>query len=221
MTHFESSDFVKLVDFEEDIDITTVLDGITVNGNQLEVWKEQGLLTRDKGKQDDNAVILGWNIKDSAIAKKMPSYEIKSSSVFWKDSIKSIQLSIGSGDLKWLKSEGVNQKNPESKMDTIMSYDFSLVLTDTLGHSANTKISDVKIIMPPLKTKFTKFDFLDKEMIGDDWEVQMQTFHIPLSKFDKGTSGFDSTAINRIQLIFDQSPKGVVVVDNIGYTTMK
>ncbi|UWX56545.1 hypothetical protein NYZ99_10365 [Maribacter litopenaei] len=58
-------------------------------------------------------------------------------------------------------------------------------------------------------------------MIGDDWEVQMQTFHIPLSKFDKGTSGFDGTAINKIQLIFDQSPKGIVVVDNIGYNTVK
>ncbi|UWX56546.1 hypothetical protein NYZ99_10370 [Maribacter litopenaei] len=101
MTHFESSDFVNLVDFEEDIDITTVSDGITVNGNQLEVWKEQGLLTRDKGKQDDNAVILGWNLKDSAMVKKKPTYEIKSSSVFGR-----IRLKVYSYPLEVVISNG-------------------------------------------------------------------------------------------------------------------
>ncbi|MDC6405941.1 MULTISPECIES: hypothetical protein [Maribacter] len=222
MTHFEASDFVKLVDFEEDIDITTVSDSISIRGHHLNLWKEQGLKTRDNGRQDNNAVVLGWHISDSTSTDTKPIYEIISDTSFWKDSIHSIQLSIGSGDPKWLKLDSKEtdvegDKDADPKMD----YDFSLVLTDTLGQSDTVKISDIKNIIPPLKTKFTKFEFLDKDMIGDAWEVQLQTFHIPISKFEKNASDFDPKAIKHIRFVFDQSPKGVVVVDDIGYNPLK
>ncbi|PIB37762.1 hypothetical protein [Maribacter sp. 4G9] len=221
MTHFETSDFVKLVDFEEDIDITTVSDSITVEGHLLDLWKEQGLVTRDKGEQDNNAVLLGWNVADSALADTRPSYEIKSASLFWRDTIQSLQLTIGSDDPKWLKSDTEETKEATDIVgDKKFGYDFSLVLEDSMGHTATIKISDVKNIMPPLKSKFTKFEFLDKDMIGDAWEVQLQTFHIPITKFEKKASGFDPKAVNRIRLLFDQSPKGVVVVDDIGYNPL-
>lgn len=218
MTHFEASDFVKLVDFEEDIDITTVSQNITVQGQKLNLWKEQGLKTRDNGRQDNNAVVLGWHVPDSASTDTKPTYEIISDNLFWRDSIQSIQLSIGSGDPKWLKSESKETDMEGDKdLDPIMNYDFSLVMTDTLGQSATVKISDIKNIMPPLKTKFTKFEFLDKDMIGDAWEVQLQTFHVPISMFEKNASDFDPKAVKHIRFVFDQSPKGVVVVDDIGY----
>ncbi|KAA2216919.1 hypothetical protein [Maribacter flavus] len=222
MTHFEASDFVKLVDFEEDIDITSVSDSISIQGHHLNLWKEQGLTTRDNGQQDNNAVVLGWKMTDSISTDTKPTYEIISDTPFWKDSILSIQLSIGSGDPKWLKLDS-KETDVEGDKDTDpkMDYDFSLVLTDTLGQSATVKISDIKNIMPPLKTKFTKFEFLDKDMIGDAWEVQLQTFHIPISKFEKKASDFDPKAVKHIRFVFDQSPKGVVVVDDIGYNPLK
>lgn len=222
MTHYEASDFVKLVDYEEDIDITTGSDSISITGHHLKLWREQGLKTRDNGKQDNNAVILGWNWKDSTSTEKKPAYNINSASVFWRDSIESVQLTIGSGDLSWLKSDSQEKKEDATeKKDTLVHYDFRLVLTDTLGQSASVKIGDVKNIMPPLKTKFTKFEFLDKDMIGDKWEVQFQTFHLPISKFEKRDTAFDPTAVNHMRLVFDQTPKGVVVVDDIGYYPLK
>lgn len=220
LTHYESSDFTKLVDFEEDIDITTISESSKAQGNNLNLWREQGLTTRDKGKQDNNALILGWDVNDSSSIKKIPSYEIKTSSIFWKDSINSLQLSLASGNPTWLKKQD-GKKNVDGTSDDTLNNDFTLVLKDTLGNTSSLKISNTKNIMPPLKTKFTKFEFLDKGMIGDDWEVQLQTFHFPLSKFKIDTSDFDVSAINHIQFIFDQSPMGVIVVDDIGYTILK
>ncbi|RRQ48328.1 hypothetical protein DZC72_11455 [Maribacter algicola] len=222
MTHFEGSDFVMLVGFEEDIDITTVSDSISITGHYLNLWKEQGLTTRDKGQQDNNAVILGWNMTDSISTDTKPTYQINSDNLFWRDSVQSVQLSIGSGDPKWLKSESKETvEGGDKNDDTNLEYDFSLVLEDSLGRTATIKISDVKNIIPPLKSKFTKFEFLDKDMIGDPWEVQLQTFHIPISKFGKNASDFDPTAVKHIRFVFDQSPKGVVVVDDIGYNPLK
>ena len=78
------------------------------------------------------------------------------------------------------------------------------------------KVSDIKGITKPLKTRFTKFGFLDKEMIGEDWEVQLQTFHIPLEAFSAANSTLKVDEITTMSFIFDQTDYGVVVLDEIG-----
>jgi len=78
------------------------------------------------------------------------------------------------------------------------------------------KVSDVKGIPKPLKTRFTKFKFLDKEMIGDDWEIQLQTYHFPLHIFTTKNGKFNIDQLKSLKFIFDQTDYGVVVVDEIG-----
>lgn len=94
--------------------------------------------------------------------------------------------------------------------------DFTVQLTDKAGQTSAFKVSEVKGITKPLKTRFTKFEFLDKDMIGDDWEVQLQTYHLPLEKFSSINPELTLEEVSIITFIFDQTEYGVVVLDEIG-----
>lgn len=219
LTNFETSDFVPLVNFEGDIDITTASDSIQLAGTGLDLWREQGLTTRDNGKQDNNAVVLGWNNTNKMKSDSPSSYEITSGKNLWKQEVESIQMAIASGNMEWLKSDEKEKEESEKEEgEESFSTDFSIQLIDSLGNSTRLKVSDVKKIMKPLKTQFTKFKFLEDQMVGDSWEVQLQTFHFPLTLFEHQESEFDPASVRTIKLIFDQSPKGVIVLDDIGYT---
>lgn len=218
LTNFETSNFKTLVNFEEDIDLTTGPDSIQIIGKSLNLWKEMGLTTRDNGKQDNNAAVLGWKYADSTVVKSPSAYEISSNTTLWKQHIESIQISIASGDSNWLStSEKKEKESDQEKEQKDYSVDFSIELVDSLGNLATNKISNSKHIMKPLNTKFTKFDFLDKDMIGDAWEIQLQTFHFPIQQFEKQQPEFDFSAVKTIRLLFDQTSEGVIVLDDIGF----
>jgi len=48
---------------------------------------------------------------------------------------------------------------------------------------------------------------------GNNWELAMETFEIPFSDL----SNLGNFEWSSLRLVFDQSSKGVIAVDNIGY----
>ena len=74
----------------------------------------------------------------------------------------------------------------------------------------------MKPIAPPLKIQFLKLSSLSKDRIGDEWEVALETFALPLAGFSGDTLRFDSQQIQSIALVFDSCPYGVIVIDDIG-----
>ncbi|MBQ4915152.1 hypothetical protein J8L85_11930 [Maribacter sp. MMG018] len=216
LTNYTSSKFKTIANFEEDINITTAPDSIVVAAKNMSLWKEQPLTTRDGGKQDNTAVVLGWNYKEDLKKDSLPVYEVIGNKELWKNDSLQLQMTIGAGDLTWL----TNVKGTENKKDTDKKepspLDFTVVLTDVEGNTASIMVSDVKRITKPLKSKFTKFNFLDKSMIGSAWEVQLQTFHFPLYDFTEKENEFDAAKVTKISLVFDQTNMGVIVLDDIG-----
>ncbi|WP_052958623.1 alpha/beta hydrolase [Maribacter thermophilus] len=213
LTNYASSKFKPIVNFEEDINITTAPDSIVIAAKNMNLWKEQPLTTRDGGKQDNTAVVLGWNYKEKEGLEKdsLAVYEIIGNKELWKNDSLQLQMTVGAGDLTWLN----NVKGTENIKDPIQ-LDFTIVLTDIDENTASIKVSDVKRITNPLKSKFTKFNFLDKSMIGSAWEVQLQTFHFPLYNFTEKENEFDAAKVSKISLVFDQTNMGVIVLDDIG-----
>ena len=221
LTHFESSKLQTIADFEEDLDITTAKDSTTLQATDLALWKEQILPTRDEHSQENSGVILGWDYEDPKSSAKKGVYEVNLSnaviSFFTPEA--SLQLTLGAGKHDWLNVNLSDEEIEEKKDDEereVPQLDFTIQLTDKLGQSAAIKVSDIKGIPKPLKTRFTKFKFLDKEMIGDDWEIQLQTYHFPLPIFLLKNPDFNMEHIKSLKFIFDQTDYGVVVVDEIG-----
>jgi hypothetical protein len=121
-------------------------------------------------------------------------------------------LSVAAGNLSVLKSK------TDKKGKTLASnYDFSIVLTDSLGVRASVDLGESNVLPKQVKSKFTKFQFLDKEMIGKDAEVQLKTCYLALSAFKSKADSLHLDKIKYLQLVFDKDSIGVVVVDDIGF----
>ena len=218
LTHFEASDFRVIANFEEDINVHTASDSTTVQAKHLALWREENLHTRDQGSQENNVVVLGWDQKEAEDASTIGSYEVllsKHHQSYFKTA-SHLQFTLGAGNHQWLHS-GIEDKEIESKeRKKVPQIDFTLQLIDEQGETASLQISSIKAIPKPLKTRFTKLEILDKEMIGDAWEVQLQTYHLPLKAFAGQNTKFNVEAIKTITLLFDQTPYGVLVLDEIG-----
>ncbi len=221
LTSFESSNFHTIADFEEDLDITTAKNNTSISTSNLALWKEQYLPTRDKGSQENNAVILGWDYENTISSSDKGIYEMMLSA---DDSIpfsanSSLQFTLGSGNHEWLDinlTEAQKEAKKDKEEREVPQLDFTIQLTDAAGQISALRISEIKGITKPLKTRFTKFAFLDKQMIGADWEVQLQTYHFPIETFTTINPEFNLDAISYIKFIFDQTNYGVVVLDEIG-----
>jgi dienelactone hydrolase len=62
-TRFQESSYRPLAEFDEDVDITTGLHGVTLEPDSLATWRENVLPFRGRGtdNQRDNAQWIGWN----------------------------------------------------------------------------------------------------------------------------------------------------------------
>ncbi len=218
LTHFEASEFKTICDYEEDININTASDSTTLQAKNLALWREENLSARDENSQENNAVVLGWDKKDATTVNTIGSYELLLSqshkSLFKKES--QLQFTLGSGNHEWLQIDSEEKEIERNEKRKVPQIDFTIELSDEQGQTASLKISTIKGIPKPLKTRFTKFKFLDKEMIGEDWEVQLQTYHFSLKAFAKQNVNLNIEDLKTITFLFDQTPYGVIVLDEIG-----
>ncbi len=180
-------------------------------------------MTRDKQSQDNNALVLGWDYESEATAEPKATYVLSLSNNqrdWFNDSTATFQLSIAAGNHNWLTKKDAekdeDEDEEEEKERDVPNLDFTVQLVDVGGTKASMKVSAIKAIPKPLKSRFTKFEFLEEDMVGADWEVQYQTYHFPLAQFKKQNPEFKLSEIVSIQFIFDQNPYGVVLIDDIG-----
>lgn len=204
-----------LVDFEGDIDITKTSSGIALGAKNFKVWREAELQSRDGGSQQNNALVLGWRYQ-SGNMDSIPVYRITLS-----DSLKNfseadtLALSMAMGDISELKS---NDEDEELESPDV-GFNFSIMLTDSLGNSASVALDDTNRLPSMIKTKFTKFEFLDKDMIGEPSETQLKSCYVPVSSFMSVNDSLKLEKLKSINLIFDRDTLGVVILDDIGFYT--
>lgn len=72
-------------------------------------------------------------------------------------------------------------------------------------------------VPPIMRTKFSKLKS-EGTIWGKDYEATIQTFELPLTAFAKENPDFDPSRLKEIRFVFDLMPKGVVILDNLGFT---
>ncbi len=228
LSQYAGSNAEIWVDFEEDLDLTTAVDSLQLSGEGFTLWRELNLRTRDRGFRDNNVLVLGWEDASAEQTNTLATYEISKPNGFFPLAGEGteLQLTLGAGDPKWLvlPSEGNADKSTNDKGDEEQKEnekellpDFSIAVVDSLGQSATLVVGNLKKIAPRLLSRFTKLPYLEKDWVGSPWEVQLQTHHIPLSEFKENNPMVDYARINKIRLIFDKTPSGVIVLDNLGH----
>ena len=203
--HYKDTRAKIVANFEEDIDAAREPKGVLTKAIFPKVWKEEQLKYRNNMIQGNNAVILGWDYGDSLRSDSITQYQIR-----LPDS-----LSSGSKELLFTAAAGDPTLLSKFKGED-PELDLTLVLQDNRGQTARLLLSTHKVIAPRLKVQYTKSKKLDRQQFSNSWEVTTETFAIPWREFETIDS-FDFNAIEQIQFVFDQTPKGVIILDEIGF----
>nr|WP_288935569.1 hypothetical protein [uncultured Allomuricauda sp.] len=211
------SDIYKnvLVNFEDDLDVTSASKGIELFAKNFKVWRETELESRDGGSQQNNALVLGWQYGANVSKDSIPIYSIAlPDTISDFGMVDTLALSMAMGNISELKTKDKKAKNIEAPK---IGFNFSVVLKDSLGNSASVALDKENRLPSTIKTKFTKFKFLDKDMIGKDSEVQLKSCYIPISSFLEKAVSLNLNKLQSIHLVFDKDSLGVVVLDDIGF----
>ncbi|WP_339875300.1 hypothetical protein [uncultured Algoriphagus sp.] len=108
------------------------------------------------------------------------------------------------------KEENGKEKKAKTPLD------FSIYLIDSAGQSVKFLLSEFSPLQREIAVKIWKSDFIK----GDsESENIFQTFYFNLGRFAKLNPSFRLSKLKTVKFVFDQSTSGVVLVDNIGFSS--
>jgi len=249
VTRYEDPGFTILADFENDVDLKTgSLEGIRINGTHLAVWREEHQSYRREGSKQNGVVVLGWRNSEGEeetgengdaepiIGRYTVELPVKSRTGLALDENTAVVFSIAdTGDSPPLeddedtetdnnkddaedKEKGEDEDKDKDEKPEPVDLTIEMVLAD--GRTASIPLSSVRQLVPPLKSRFSKMP-TEEWAFGGAWEPILQTVEIPLSIFIDEMPDFDPSMVSAISLLFDRTPEGMVIVDDIGFAKIQ
>ncbi len=92
----------------------------------------------------------------------------------------------------------------------------TIAAVDADGDTARVSLTDYGPLRRPLTIRVLRRQDLEEQRFADPWELILQHFSIPLSDFAAVNSAFSPRTLRTVVLVFDQTEKGTVVVDDVG-----
>jgi hypothetical protein len=196
LNQFASGKTMTVASYDEDLDVcTTTLPGGRIEAKGLTVWREQAS-TKTSGDVNHRDVYIGWNNRNEA--SQSASYTITlPDTITTRIENKLLVFSLAAG------SEGA-LKTP---------IDFSIQLTDKHGNKVVFPLSSCSYLQPRISKNFTKLAFLHQR---EDSEPVFGFFYFDLSKFTSQNSTFEIRELRKVSFIFDKTPQGQIILDDVG-----
>ncbi len=200
---YEDSRMSYWADFEEDIELTSVLAGdVTMNG--FDFWSEDYLQYRGGRHQENHALVLGWN-RDSL--PETASYSIQFDSLISLKPGDEFTLSIGSGDPSLL--DDVEEDSLKNEVE--------IVFKDMFGNESRIRLDSFKTVAPRHLVRFMKTKELTLDRYSNEWEPVLETMFIPVSAFE----GLDLESILGMSIQARTDAAGIVLIDRVGVRRYK
>ncbi len=246
VTRFQESGFHAAADYEEDIDVTTgSAPGIVLSGDSLSTWKEAAVPFRSRNSNmAHDAVWLGWNNHiagdDTTRMGRPASYALTLG-----DSIRSAWQVGTRSELVFSLRPTDARPGPRSpardstKKDSVKAkpapkraaprkpaaadstpFDLSVEVADAAGHAARLPLSRYGAVRRPLDAYVYLRSGRDKQRFASLAEMVLQTYVIPLADFHEADSALDLSSVKTVRFVFDRTPVGTVVLDNVGFSNM-
>ncbi len=241
-TRFEHSSFRPLASFEEDIDVTTgTATGARILGEGLGVWREGRLDLRSSNRSNtsssqlNQALWLGWNNEyedgeaapPASLSLTLPEDTAQSGTV---DAGMSLEFHAAA-----LEDVPARRPRPDAQADSLDRNErepaetdkddsgspreplsFSIEVEDAAGERAGLPPEAYGELRYPLKIQVLRRRDLEEDRFRTPWELILQHFSIPLGDFAHRNPRLDLGALRRIRFVFDKSPRGTVVLDDVG-----
>jgi len=242
LNEYEDASFEPIASFDEDFNlISTTANSGTIAMEKLSVWREEEIQLK-WNKKGSRAVYLGWHYEDVEEGSTIPdsliaSYKITiptgmkmidSTSVLSFSMAESTESSNPKAEGKWV----MNDDNATDEEDTKdhseeeeeenddedkpkQPIDFTIQMKDSTGQTITFPLSRFSALQREIKVRVWKAQFIRDE---DESEKVFQTFSYPIAELLALNPNFNLTSVQQVNFIFNKTPKGVVVVDKIGFT---
>jgi len=242
ISRYEDSSFSLLAGYDEDVDVTTgSRAGVVIGGENLTVWREEDLSFRAGGTKENNAAVIGWGEPGTEVpGEKTAVYALRLPGDFGAEqglnSDSRLVFTLAALDEEPPEPDEDEEENPENentyegkKTDDEDKTDedepealieFSIELVGKRDAAVRRVIMDFMPVPPIIRSRFSKLPN-EKRLWKSDYEPTMQTFELPLAKFLSGPTGFDPKDLREIRLVFDRTPSGVVILDNVGFESYR
>lgn len=234
ITRYEDASFRPIATFEEDVDVTTgSIPGVRIEGAELSTWREASIPYRSSSStsQENSAVWLGWNTRVPGDGASRP---LAASYTLTLDEQAASQLPLGSdGVLSLLlaptreiprprrapgdSTRGASRGRRDAAANDTLPVDLTVELVDAAGTRARLPLSRYGAIRRPLEAQVLLRRGRDRESFARTYEYVLQTYRLPLADFAAAAPHFDPARVRQVRLVFDRSPAGTVIVDEVGF----
>lgn len=221
LTAYADSTMQILCEFDEDIDLSTgSLPGTRIETANLTDWREKRFGLRS-GRGDGRAVWIGWDHERQPEA----SYTVR-----WPaDAVRLSDASLLAFDLAEAgqkptrrdpddndPSSPAAEQEPDPDLADKQTIDLSIEVIDSDGDAARLPLGHVATLRPQIKTPFYKSTWLHARRLS---QPVPRTFLFPLADFQAVNEAFDPSKMTSLRLLFDRTPRGVVILDNVALGT--
>lgn len=197
LTRFQDASTKLVCTWEEDIDVTTTtLPGGSISAENLHLWREDEVWMRF-GPLGSYAVYLGW---DSESQEGTPSYRV---------TLPDSGLDVSAEDS--LIFSLADAREEQHRAEPI---DLSIEVTDRSGTVAALPLGRIRALPPRVRTQLTKTAAMWHQA---DSEPVLQTYDIPLAVFLEANAALRLEELASVSLVFDRTPKGTIILDDLGF----
>ena len=206
INRFDRSGDLLAAGFQEDIDLhTATLPGSSIQAEAVDLWREQRVQSKWGGREA-SAVYLGWNEDQTAsYTITLPEEDLGLSA----DGALIFSLADALQD-----PAPADGSQPEQRGAPRQPVDLTVVLEDAQGRAGSVRLGDYLLVQPQLKAGLYKAKLFESKAPS---EPVLQSYAIPLADFVEAGDGFDPARTVRIRFVFDRTPRGSIVLDNIGF----
>jgi predicted dienelactone hydrolase len=219
LNQFQDSSYQLVSTYEEDMNAaTTTMSGGLQSGQNLTVWREQAVelvISPKFGPIDTSAAYLGWNTES---LENAATYTI-----LLPD--EGLALDAGStlvfslADANEDPTPGIDEANDVASKDESGSrqpIDLTVEVIDRSGRAVRLPLSNFSYLQPQIVMILTKAPFMNITGPSPS-EPIFQSFEFPLAAFVEADPIFDPANLTTVRFIFDRTPAGVVVLDDVGF----
>ncbi|MGH7483263.1 MAG: alpha/beta hydrolase family protein, partial [Longimicrobiales bacterium] len=250
ITRFESAGFRPFATYQEDVDVTRgALAGVTLDGPGLATWREGLLQLRSANtpaegtSQYNNAVWLGWDRAAPDVPAAASPPEPAAAPAYTITLPDTLAGAWRVDDETWLQfllaptderpgepdgSDGSDEETEERAADERderdgrerVPLDLSIRAVDAAGESASVELRGYGVPREPLEVRILRRRDIEKREFGELHELVLQTYTIPLADFVERNPALDLSRLRTLALVFDRSPAGVVILDDVGFVRL-
>jgi hypothetical protein len=112
------------------------------------------------------------------------------------------------------QDEGDEEGDEEDEDEPREPIDLTVRLVDAAGEVAELALSRFSMVQPQLEVQLRKA-FL--EAPDSESEAVFQSFLFPLQWFIEANPALDASRPSRLELVFDRTASGVVILDSVGF----